>query len=339
MKIKRLLGISALLCALAILLALPVFAAGQSCSLTLTCAVGSSKVAGVSCSLYQVADVNGTTFTPTDQFKNAQVKINGLTTEAQWQTAAGSLAVYAAADVNRISPVSQGSSDSGGCVSFTGLPAGLYLAVFSSVTSGDTTYRFSPDLLALPRWDESGTVLYDVTASPKGTAATVPGGGKSETTDVTVLKVWNDEGGQTKRPASISVTLLRDGKTYDRTELTAENNWRHRWSGLPTGSDWSVLENDVPDGYTVSYSADGTILTITNVSTTTIPDKPIPGGDVTPTPPPSPDTPDTPETPVPTPGKLPQTGQLWWPVPVLAAAGLLLFAAGWKRKKENGHET
>lgn len=28
------------------------------------------------------------------------------------------------------------------------------------------------------------------------------------------------------------------------------------------------------------------------------------------------------------PEKLPQTGQLWWPVPVLAAAGLILFAAG-----------
>ena len=28
------------------------------------------------------------------------------------------------------------------------------------------------------------------------------------------------------------------------------------------------------------------------------------------------------------PDKLPQTGQLWWPVPLLASAGLLLTAAG-----------
>ena len=28
-------------------------------------------------------------------------------------------------------------------------------------------------------------------------------------------------------------------------------------------------------------------------------------------------------------GKLPQTGQLNWPVPVLAAAGLTLFGIGW----------
>lgn len=36
-------------------------------------------------------------------------------------------------------------------------------------------------------------------------------------------------------------------------------------------------------------------------------------------------------------GKLPQTGQQNWPIPVLAAAGLALFTLGWRlqRKKEN----
>lgn len=32
-------------------------------------------------------------------------------------------------------------------------------------------------------------------------------------------------------------------------------------------------------------------------------------------------------------GKLPQTGQLWWPVPVLAFAGVLLVMAGWYRRR------
>lgn len=39
---------------------------------------------------------------------------------------------------------------------------------------------------------------------------------------------------------------------------------------------------------------------------------------------PAPDTP-----PTPTPPKLPQTGQLNWPVPILTASGMILFAAGW----------
>lgn len=34
--------------------------------------------------------------------------------------------------------------------------------------------------------------------------------------------------------------------------------------------------------------------------------------------------------------KLPQTGQLWWPVPVLASAGVLLAAAGFSVKRKDG---
>ncbi len=32
--------------------------------------------------------------------------------------------------------------------------------------------------------------------------------------------------------------------------------------------------------------------------------------------------------------RLPQTGQLWWPVPILAFAGLVFFGYGWKRKRD-----
>ena len=35
--------------------------------------------------------------------------------------------------------------------------------------------------------------------------------------------------------------------------------------------------------------------------------------------------------------KLPQTGLLWWPVPVLAAAGLLLLILGTLLKRKNDH--
>ena len=48
----------------------------------------------------------------------------------------------------------------------------------------------------------------------------------------------------------------------------------------------------------------------------------------------NPVSPSNPDRPV-----LPQTGQLNWPVPVLACSGVLLFAAGWvlnrQGKKEN----
>lgn len=35
-------------------------------------------------------------------------------------------------------------------------------------------------------------------------------------------------------------------------------------------------------------------------------------------------------------GKLPQTGQLWWPVPVLALAGMLFVSFGWYRRRGFG---
>lgn len=35
---------------------------------------------------------------------------------------------------------------------------------------------------------------------------------------------------------------------------------------------------------------------------------------------------------------LPQTGQLWWPVPLLAAAGLALFVMGWVKRRNDRYE-
>ena len=55
---------------------------------------------------------------------------------------------------------------------------------------------------------------------------------------------------------------------------------------------------------------------------------PTPTEPVTPTPPDPVEPPDTPPTPPAGPEKLPQTGQLKWPVPVLAALGMLLLLAG-----------
>ena len=48
---------------------------------------------------------------------------------------------------------------------------------------------------------------------------------------------------------------------------------------------------------------------------------------------PSNNTPNKTPTSTKTGDKLPQTGQLWWPVPMMAAAGLILLTAGVKRRK------
>lgn len=65
------------------------------------------------------------------------------------------------------------------------------------------------------------------------------------------------------------------------------------------------------EGDTLVYDVDATPKAGTVTELTPVP---------TPTPPPS--------TP-----RLPQTGQLWWPVPVLAFCGLLLIVYGWSKRK------
>ena len=85
---------------------------------------------------------------------------------------------------------------------------------------------------------------------------------------------------------------------------------------------WRVVERDVPDGYTVTVEREGRVFVITN----TKPD----------------DTPEPSESPEPStspdePEKLPQTGQLWWPVPLLFCAGLIFVAAGLIIRRRRGN--
>ncbi len=109
--------------------------------------------------------------------------------------------------------------------------------------------------------------------------------------DITVKKVWNDDGEH--RPESVTVQLRNGGTIVDTVTLKEQNGWSHTWTGQPKSDSWSVKEVNVPKGYTATYQKNGFIYTVTNTAT------------------------------------LIQTGQLKWPIPLLAGAGLLLFAGGW----------
>lgn len=62
---------------------------------------------------------------------------------------------------------------------------------------------------------------------------------------------------------------------------------------------------------------------------TAAPKVPLVPGETLPTPPTEPTSPTEPTTPPPGTPELPQTGQLNWPVPVLAVSGMTLFVLGW----------
>lgn len=110
-------------------------------------------------------------------------------------------------------------------------------------------------------------------------------------TSVTIKKVWNTDA-STKTADSVKVQLLQNGNVIKTATLNAQNNWQITYDGMPESDAYSIKEINVPKGFTATYSKTGYVFTVTNTST------------------------------------LPQTGQVIWPIPVLAVGGMLLIALG-----------
>ncbi|BDD39628.1 Cna B-type domain-containing protein [Streptococcus ruminantium] len=79
-----------------------------------------------------------------------------------------------------------------------------------------------------------------------------------EKVSVPVTKTWNDNNDQDgKRPKSITVNLLADGKVIKSQQVTAENDWKYTFTDLPKYANgkeivYTVTENAV-EGYTTTY--------------------------------------------------------------------------------------
>ena len=118
-----------------------------------------------------------------------------------------------------------------------------------------------------------------------------------------VLKVWKRDS-KKSRPKSIEVCLLRsDGIVVDRVVLNSDNQWSTTWDNLSTLYTYRVMETSVPSGYKESCTREKDTIILTNTGNYT--DK-VEEKDE----------------------ELPNSGQLWWPVPVLLFVGLVLFGLG-----------
>lgn len=219
-------------------------------------------------------------------------------------------------------PFTEKSTDEKGIVVFDNLTPGLYLVVPSQDDEGCNS---SPFIISIPEYNaEKKQWKYDIYASPKINGDTNSDG---EDTYISVVKKWDTD---KEIPDSITVVLLRDFQEFAKVELSKENNWYHRWDNLPKNHVWNVVETLVPDGFTVYYDTSSNTVTIINKSDSqgttnpgTDPDRTEPDDGTTR---PSGSNDDTDEDDE---DDLADTGQLNWPVPVLAIAGLLLVAIGW----------
>ena len=297
-------------------------------------------VAGIPYRIYRVAEIdNGPVFTLTEAFKGCGIDLKGDSAN-EWDGVAELIKGYAQA--NSIEPVYTLSSNENGTVLIEGIDTGLYLVVGERTTVGSYTYSVKPCMVTVPNIVD-GTWNYDVTMSPKMERVDVPdtpNSPKKETVDRKALKIWEDDGNEEKRPDDITVHLLRDGEVYATETLNEANGWSCEWRGLTSldndGNtyEWNLIE-DAVEGYSPTMEQSGITFVLTNTFVEELPEDPTPlspGEPGTPGNPGTPGEPDEPleelpEDPVPL-AMLPQTGMLWWPVPVMGLLGVMFLALG-----------
>lgn len=261
---------------------------------------GDKSLVGAEFKLFFVAYVDETgKSTPTSAFEQYFGMIG--------TDSAATLEAYILRD--NITPIDSGKTDANGIICFPTaekkLERGIYLIIGERHEQNGKFYDAVPFFVGLP--GESNIVG----ASVKFESTDIPEG--EFTVKRKVVKLWDDEGHESERPKEVTVLLLRNDEVYDTVTLNAKNNWRYEWDKLDGNAKWTVVEKEI-DGYTVEITRDGVSFAITNTRAD--------------------DTPDD----KPTKPSLPQTGQLWWPVPVLLCAGLICLVIGFACRRGEYNE-
>lgn len=318
-------------------------------SLTVThVSVDDELMEGVTSHLYLIATIDEEgQYTITDDFKgffeDQDFFNNGYDYDA-WkscvmydpQTDSDDLLSYVR-DRN-IQEVTSGVSDAKGKTYYTDLKLGVYYVLSDKVEKDGFTHMFvnfvyPVPILEMEKDSAQFVVNYAPSASPKKAKVE-----NKVMTHCHILKRWNDSGYENNRPSSITFDIYCDGEFMERVTLSPENNWYYEWENEGIHS-YKVKEVSAGAGYTgdLQIFQDGTHFQVVCTNTYNPPETP-PGNppEEPETPPGIPDLPevlgairDLPE--VLGARRLPQTGQLWWPLPLLVIAGVLLIVKGIKK--------
>lgn len=120
-------------------------------------------------------------------------------------------------------------------------------------------------------------------------------------TDITIQKVWNT-GSTSGLPKSVTVQLLHGGQVVKTAVLDQRNHWQITYQDMPVSDSYSIQEINIPQGFMATYSQNGFLFTVTN-------------------------------TPA-----LAQTGQVVWPIPVFALAGIFFLMIGFVILRKPGKQ-
>lgn len=265
------------------------FDAGKtgSISIKLTGPDGKTPVSGAELSVFRVATVvlnekGNLSYAFTDEFESCGASLSDPALSVFLETFVKENSIYGKKMV----------TDSKGKAKIENLPLGLYFVM--QTNSKEFSATCLSFLVTVPS-KIGGEYVYDVNASPKTDV--------TKLVDVTIKKVWNVSE-TTKIPESVTVELRRSGAKVETVVLNEKNNWKKTINNLPASDSYSIVEVEVPKGFTATYSKSGYEFTVTNSTS------------------------------------LVQTGQMVWPIPALAMAGLVLISAGTvllrKQRNKNG---
>lgn len=352
-------------------LLLPVSAAGTGSLSIECCSAEGILLPGMHWKLYHAADRNADgTFTLKSGFEKYSIVMDDSTAAALADTAQ-TFEVYASLD-HSIQPVGEKEAGADGKLVFDDLSAGFYLLCGENYKLGDTYYIPSPVMIELLA---DGNQVYDMEATPKYVVKDASEGGFEYTVKKVwandETQTWNRS---TYITVDIycdgerfeTVTLSDDNDwTY-----SWKSNSVHRWNVLETYVPDSYVvvyrANETQFVIVNTFTGDSSITDTNTTVTTDDNDHDTMTTTVTTDSPPvdtqttsDSNTTDTGTTVTHTTShrqttakttsktttrtttgtstgeKLPQTGQLWWPVPALAAAGVILMAIGLRlRPKE-----
>lgn len=286
------------------LLPLSVSAAGdidgkRDTTLTVYALYDGTPITGMEMEVYRVASVDSTgelTVLPTFADYREALDIRGKNDTA-WQQMAQTLERFLLRE--KIAPEETIPVNGKGIAAFGTMAQGLYLLRADAVTLDGKVYAIAPCFLLLPGKTQEDTWNYSVETWVKPSE-------NPEFTQITVVKNWLDNCTPAHSHPEVTIKLWHDGELVDTVTLPKDGKWRYTWNGMSTLGNWEITEEAV-EGYTQQkpIAREGYTFTITNVCKS-----------------------------YKKPGKLPQTGQLWWPVPVLLCCGLFCLVMGAIRRRK-----
>ena len=243
----------------------------ENCSLTISYCSGGIAFSELPVNLYKIADVSADyQYTLTSSFEKSNLILNGIQTVGEWNVIRSTLETYILA--NDITADFNAKTDFEGKASFDALKPGLYLAITERIIQEETTYVFDSALIALPGLDADGLWQYQVDVTSK--SEIIPPSRDDEEIELKVLKLWKGDGGSSARPAIIEIEIFRNGTSYQTATLSENNHWTYTWSAKDDGSDWKVVERNIPTGYTMTIEERETTFVLTNTLNRDVPDNP-----------------------------------------------------------------